>query len=62
MASRYLDENQYHKLVAGIAILNDCKLLNINFPERVINLSGPPEAVQACSAELEEVLGRYQAE
>ena len=62
MAPRYLDENQYLNLVAGIAIFNDWKLLSINFPERIINLTGRPEAVQHCSAELENLLGRYQAE
>jgi len=47
--------------VAGISVLNGCKLLNINFPDQVINLSGSLEAVRACYAELDEMLDRYQA-
>jgi len=59
MASIILDENQYFKLVASIAMLNDCKLLSINYSKRIIHLSGPPDAVQFCTEELEGLLGRY---
>jgi len=59
MASKILDENQYFKLVASIAMLNDCKLLSINYSKRIIHLSGSPDAVQFCTEELEELLGRY---
>jgi len=62
MASKNLDEKQYFTLLAGIAILHDCKLLSINLPERIIDIAGRPEAVQNCSAELEDLLGRYTAE
>jgi hypothetical protein len=60
MVPTVVDENRYFNLVAGIAALNDCKVLDINFQDRVINLNGSPKAVGTCSAELEEVLGRYQ--
>lgn len=55
-------ENRYLNLVAGISVLNGCKLLSIDFPGQVINLSGSLEAVRACYSELEEMMGRYQAE
>jgi hypothetical protein len=60
LTDTYLNEKQYVNLVAGIAILNDCKLLNIDFSEKVINIAGPPDAVRACSAELEKLLGLNQ--
>ena len=62
MKSTVANENRHFNLVAGIAALNGCKVLDINFQDRVINLNGSPKAVRACSTELEEVLGRYKAE
>ncbi|MBA4323371.1 MAG: hypothetical protein C0408_11200 [Odoribacter sp.] len=62
MNSAFTDKYRYLNLVAGISVLNGCKLLNINFSDQVINLSGSPEAVLTCYAELEEMVGRYQAE
>ncbi len=62
MQSTVVDENRHFNLVAGIAALNSCKVLDINFQERVISLNGTPKAVRACSTELEEVLGRYKNE
>jgi hypothetical protein len=59
MTSKVLDENQYFNLVASIAMLNQCKLLNINYSERIIHLSGPKDAVRFCTDELEALLGRY---
>ena len=62
MDSAFTDKYRYLNLMAGISVLNGCKLLNINFPDKVINLSGSLEAVRTSYAELEEMLGRYQAE
>jgi len=62
MDSIFPDKNRYLNLVAGISVLNDCNLLSIDFPGQVINLSGSRETVRACYAELEEMLGQYQAE
>jgi hypothetical protein len=62
MNSTFPDKNRYQNLVAGISVLNGCKLMNIDFPDQVINLSGSLEAVQACYSELKDMLGRYQAE
>ena len=56
------DENRYFNLVASIAALYDCNVLDINFQNRIINLHGSPQAVQACSTELEKALGPYHAE
>lgn len=61
MDSAFTDKYRCLNLVAGISVLNGCKLLNISFPNQVINLSGSLEAVRACYAELEEMLDRYQA-
>ena len=61
MDSAFNDKYRYLNLMAGISVLNGCKLLNINFPDQVINLSGSLEAVRTSYAELEETLGRYQA-
>jgi len=54
-------ENRFLNLVAGVSVLNDCKLLSIDFPGQVINLSGPLEGVRACCSEL-ELLSQYQSE
>jgi len=62
MDSAFTNNYRYLNLMAGILVLNGCKLLNISFPDQVINLSGSPEAVRTCYAELEEMLGKYQAE
>ena len=62
MDSAFTDKYRYLNLMAGISVLNGCKLLNINVPDKVIDLSGSLEAVCACYAELDEILGRYQAE
>lgn len=62
MDSLFPDKNRYLNLVAGISVLNGCKLLSIDFPRQVIKLKGPQKAVRACYLELEEMLGRYQTE
>jgi hypothetical protein len=61
MASKILDKNQYFKLVASIAMLNDCNLLSINYSKRIIHLSGPPYAFQFCTDALDGLLVRYQS-
>ncbi|MFH1251228.1 MAG: hypothetical protein V1715_09040 [bacterium] len=62
MDSAFTDKYRYLNLVAGISVLNGCKLLNINFPDQAINLSGSLKAVRACYAELEDMMSRYQTE
>ena len=62
MTSTYVDRNRYFNLVAGVSVLNDCKVLNINFTDRIVNLYGSPKAIRVCSEELEKVLGRYETE
>lgn len=62
MDPAFTDKYRYLNLMAGISVLNGCKLLNINVPDQVIKLSGSLEAVRACYAELEDMMGRYQAE
>lgn len=58
MTPEYLDSDQYRNFVACIAYQHNCRLREINLTERVIDIEGPPEAVYACSAELERLLGR----
>ncbi len=60
MTAKILDETQYFNLVASIAMLNDCKLLRINYSERIIHLTGSVDAVQFCTDQLEALLGRDQ--
>jgi hypothetical protein len=62
MDSTFPDKNRYSNLVAGISVLNGCKLTSIDFPGHIINLSGSLEAVRACFSELEKMLGRYRSE
>ncbi|MBU0986481.1 MAG: hypothetical protein KKH68_04430 [Proteobacteria bacterium] len=58
MLSKYLTEQQYFNFVAAVATLNDCQLVDIDFFEQTIKIEGHPKSVCACSAELEELLGR----
>ena len=58
MPSKYLTEKQYYNLVAAIAFLHDCRVVSLNYLERIITLAGPPKAVHTCSLELEALLGR----
>lgn len=62
MDSAFPDKNRYLNLVAGISVLNGCKLLSIDFPSQIINLSGSLESVRTCCHELEKMLGRYRTE
>lgn len=55
----HLTNIQYYNFVSALTILHDCRLENINFAERIINISGSPVAIQNCSLELEKLLGRY---
>ena len=41
----------------AFADLHGCALLDIDFPGRIIHITGPEEAVYRCGLELEEVLG-----
>ena len=59
MSSRYLTKNQYVNFVASRAILHNCRLVDIDFSGRTIDIAGPRGAVQTCCTELEELLGRY---
>ena len=61
MQSNVLNENQYFNLVASIALLNDCKLLDIDFADQQIHLYGKPAAVRSCHKELEALLGRQSS-
>ncbi len=38
MSAEYLNENQYHNMVASIACLNDCKLVGLNFYQQIIEI------------------------
>jgi len=60
MLSRYLTKKQYFNLVAAIANLHNCRLMDIDFPRRIINIAGHRKAVNACCVELEGLFGRYK--
>lgn len=58
----YLSPAQYHRFVEMIALLNDCRLLEIDWQRRSICISGSSTAVAACEAELAQWLGQNRGE
>jgi len=53
----YLSPAQYHRFVEMIAMLNDCRLLELDWQRQSICISGSSAAVAACEAELAQWLG-----
>jgi len=58
MPSKYLTRQQYFNFVVAVALLNNCRIMDINFSERIIKIEGHPKSVYACSAELFELMGQ----
>jgi len=57
MYPKCLNEKEYFNLVAGIAILHDCDLVDLDFSKRIINVTGTLQAVNSYAIELEQLLG-----
>ena len=58
MRTNHLTEKQYFNFVNAVAILHDCRLININFSKHVIQLEGTPDDMNTCFHELSMVLGK----
>jgi len=56
MLSKNLTDQQYFNFIAAVATVHDCRLVDINSSERIIEIEGQPQSVCACSAELQELL------
>ena len=59
MSCNALTETQFFSLVSTIASQHSCRLVDIDFDKRIINIAGPSESEHACAIELEEILGQY---
>ena len=57
MYPKRLSNSQYYNFVAMVAEHHQCRLVDIDFPGRTIQLKGLPEAIQRCSTELATLLG-----
>ena len=57
MYPKRLSNSQYYNFVAMVAERHQCRLVDIDFPGRTIELTGLPAAVHSCSAELAKLLG-----
>ena len=57
MPSKLLTDRQYSNFVAAVAILNNCRLVDIDFSRQVIDMEGPLTDIHACYSELESILG-----
>ncbi len=55
MENGQMSEAQFLNLVSLIAAKHNCKIKEIDFNLRVINLEGPGDAELACALELEDV-------
>ena len=58
MSPKYLTKRQYSNFVAAVAILNNCRLVDIDFSRQIIDIEGPLTNIHACCTELEAMLGR----
>ena len=52
-----LNEKQYFNFVAAIAVMHGCRLVDVDFQKRIINIKGGVQDVSNCAVELEQVLG-----
>ena len=58
MRTNHLTEKQYSNFVSAVAILHNCRLINIDFPKQLIQLEGTPDDMNTCFHELSMVLGK----
>ena len=58
MRTNHLTEYQYLNFVSAVAILYNCRLIDIDFPKKVIELEGAPDDMSACFHELSMLLGK----
>ena len=58
MRTNHLTEKQSLNFVSAVAILNNCRLIDIDFPKHVIQLEGEPHDMNACFHELSMLLGK----
>ncbi len=58
MRTNHLTKKQYLNFVSAVAILHNCRLIDIDFPKHVIQLEGAPNDMNACFHELSMLLGK----
>lgn len=56
MTPKYLTDSQYATFISIIANQNGCCLMDIDFEQGRINLSGPLEKVMECTKELSRIM------
>jgi hypothetical protein len=56
-----LDEMQVTRFIAAVANLYGCRLVDIDFARRIVNISGDRRAVTECINELHRVIGENDA-
>ena len=57
MSPRLLTKHQYSNFVAAVAVLNNCRVVDIDFSRQIIDIEGPLTDIRVCCTELEAVLG-----
>ena len=58
MSTNHLTEKQYLNFMSAVALLHNCRLIDIDFPKQVIQLGGAPDDMNACFHELSMLLGK----